>query len=78
MNNDIRFQVECLSAELAEMLMNTYGWSIKKALDELFATETYRKLCDPACGLYYESPVYVFEYLRAEIENGSLSPREAR
>ncbi len=29
MNIDIQFQIECLTAELAEMLMEKYGWDIK-------------------------------------------------
>ncbi|CDD06366.1 putative uncharacterized protein [Prevotella sp. CAG:592] len=35
MSEDIQFQIECLSAELVEMLMCRYGWDMKNALDEL-------------------------------------------
>lgn len=70
MNNDIQFQIECISTELTQMLMERYGWDIKKALDELYASETFSRLNDPACGLYYESAVYVFSYLQNEIESG--------
>lgn len=70
MNDDVQFQVECLSTELAEMLMSKYDWDIKKALDELYSSETYKRLCNPECGLYYESAVYVFSYLQNEIETG--------
>lgn len=70
MNIDIQFQIECLTAELVEMLMEKYGWDIKTSLDELYSSETFKRLNDPACGLYYESPVYVFSYLQNEIESG--------
>lgn len=70
MSNDVQFQVECLSTELVEMLMQHYGWSVKKALDVLYSSETYRRLCDSECGLYYESAVYVFSYLNNEITTG--------
>lgn len=70
MSNDIQFQVECLSTELVEMLMQHYGWTVKKALDVLYSSETYRRLCDPECGLYYESAGYVFSYLNNEITTG--------
>lgn len=70
MSNDIQFQVECLSTELVEMLMQHYGWTVKKALDVLYSSETYRRLCDPECGLYYESSGYVFSYLNNEITTG--------
>ena len=70
MSEDIQFQIECLSTELVEMLMQKYGWDMKKALDELYYSETYKRLCNPACGLYYEGAVYVFSYLENEIETG--------
>lgn len=70
MSEDMQFQVECLSTELVEMLMNKYGWDTKKALDELYSSETYKRLCNEECGLYYESAVYVFSYLQNEIETG--------
>jgi hypothetical protein len=70
MSNDIQFQIECITAELTDMLMEKYGWDIKKALDELYSSETFARLNDPACGLYYEGAVYVFSYLQNEIETG--------
>ena len=70
MNDDMRFLVECLSTELITMLMDEYGWDMKTALDKYYASITYSRLCDPACGLYYESAVYVFSYLKNEIELG--------
>ena len=33
-------------------------------------SETYKRLCSPACGLYYEGAVYVFSYLENEMETG--------
>ena len=70
MSNDIQFQIECLTTELAEMLVDRYGWDIKKALDEVYSSETFKRLNDPQCGLYYDSAVYVFSYLQNEIETG--------
>ena len=45
---------------------------MKRALDELYASETYKKLSDPECGLYYQGAVYVFSFLKNEIENGII------
>lgn len=73
MSEDIQFQIECLSTELVEMLMQKYGWDMKKALDELYSSETYKRLCNPDCGLYYEGSVYVFSYLENEIETGVIN-----
>ena len=73
MSQDIQFQVECLAAELAEMLMEEYDWDIRRALDELYKSQTFEKLNDPACGLYYQGAVYVFQFLKNEIETGKIA-----
>lgn len=73
MNKDIQFQIECLSSELVRMLIDEYHWDIKRALDELYSSETYARLNDPECGLYYESAVYVFSFLRNELETGKIA-----
>lgn len=72
MDNDMQFQIECLSTALTVMLIEKYGWGMKRALDELYKSETYSRICRPECGLYYESPVYVFGYLENEIETGRV------
>jgi hypothetical protein len=71
-NQDIQFMIECISTELVIMLMEKYGWDMKHSLDELYSSETFKRLNDPRCGLYYESPVYVFSYLENEIETGVI------
>ena len=73
MKEDIQFQIECIAVELTEMLMEKYGWDMKRAIDELYTSETFDRLTDPECGLYYESPVYVFSFLQNEIETGKLA-----
>jgi hypothetical protein len=71
-NQDIQFMIECISTELVVMLMEKYGWDMKRSLNELYSSETFKRLNDPKCGLYYESPVYVFSYLENEIETGVM------
>lgn len=73
MTKDIQFQIECLSTELTELLIDEYGWDIKHALDELYGSETYARLNDPDCGLYYEGAVYIFSFLKNEIETGRIA-----
>lgn len=73
MMQDIQFQIECLAAELAEMLMTEYGWDIHRALDELYSSATFAKLNDPECGLYYQGAVYIFQFLKSEIETGKIA-----
>lgn len=73
MSEDIQFQIECLAAELTEMLMVSYGWDMQRALDELYSSETFAKLNDPECGLYYQGAVYIFQFLKSEIETGKIA-----
>lgn len=69
MGDDIQFQIECLTVELAAMLMDEYGWNMRQSLDRLYSSSTFELLNDPSTGLFYEGPVYVFSYLKDEIES---------
>ena len=73
MNKDIQFQIESLTAELAERLMEEYNWDMQKSLDQLYGSRLYEKLNDPKCKLYCQSAVYLFDYLSNELETGNLS-----
>lgn len=73
MTSDIQFQIECLAAELCEMLMAEYGWDMRRALDELYSSTTFALLNDPECGLYYQGAVYIFQFLKSEIETGKVA-----
>lgn len=69
---DISLEVEFLATDLTQMLMEQYGWDLPKALDVLYGSETFAKLNDPECALYFQGPVYVFSFLRDEVENGKI------
>lgn len=73
MSNEIQFQIECLATELTGMLMDDFGWDIRQALDELYKSKTFEKLNDPACGLYFQGSVYVYQFLKHEIETGEVA-----
>lgn len=55
------------------LCMEEYGWDMKRAFDELYSSQTYERLNDPECGLYFESPVYIFQFLKNEIETGKVA-----
>ena len=74
--DSIQFQIECLSADIVEMLKNTYGWDMKKSFDELYGSDTFKLICNPETGLYYEGAIYVFQYLKTELEFGSVNSSE--
>lgn len=71
--NDFEYLKEALAADLAEMLALDYGMSVTEALDTLYNSETYAKLSNPETGLYFQSSMYVYSYLKNELSTGKLS-----
>lgn len=62
---------ECMARDLVMMLIDKYGISLQEALDILYRSDTYQKLKDKRTGLYFQSPVYVFDYLLKELSAGT-------
>lgn len=72
MNKEKQFLVESLGKELIEMLMSDYGWDLQKFMDVLYSSETFAKLEDERSGLYYQGAIYVYSFLKQEIEKGTI------
>ncbi len=72
-DRDISIEVEFLATDLTLMVMEEYGWDMLKALDVVYSSDTFAKVCDPECLLYYQGPVYVFSFLKSEIETGKIA-----
>ncbi len=64
---DIQYMNECMMRDLAMMLIKKYNVSLSEALDVLYNSETFEKLQDERTGLYFQSPVYVFDFLQKEL-----------
>lgn len=73
MTRSIEIQIEGLTSDLIRMVMETYGWDFARAMDEVYKSETFKRMCNPNTGMYYQSPVYVFDFLKNEIETGIMS-----
>ena len=69
---DIQYMNECMMRDLAMMLIKEYNISLPEALGMLYNSETYEKLQDPRTGLYFQSPVYVFDFLQRELKQGKI------
>ena len=72
MNNDFEYMKEALATELVELLINEYKIPISEALDILYFSDTYKKLCDKETGLYFQSSLYIYSYLKNEITSGVI------
>ena len=68
----IDYMNECTVRDLVLMLMDERGMSLHEALDTVYNSETYAKLIDPATGLYFQSPAYIYSYLDKEIATGKM------
>jgi len=68
---DKQFLIECLAKDMAEMLVDDFGWDIHKALSVLYNSKTFAKIEDEATGLYYQGSVYVYNFLLEELKETS-------
>lgn len=73
MTKEFKYQKEGLTADLVEFLMKDYQLPMTTALNTLYESDTYSKICQPSTGLYYQSSRYVYSYLQNELRNGCLS-----
>ena len=65
--SDFDYMVECNARDIALMLMEEKNISIEEALRLLYSSKTFENLKRKNTGLYFQSPGYVYEYLRREL-----------
>ena len=70
--NDIEYQIECTTRDLVTYVVRDFSFTVEQALRTVYSSELYKKLCDPKTGLYFQSPLYVYDYLKTEIKTGKL------
>ncbi len=70
--NDVEYQIECTTRDLASYLVKDFSFSLEQALRAVYNSETYKKLCAPKTGLYFQSSLYVYDYLKNEIKTGKF------
>lgn len=63
----IKMMQEDMYAELIQILMEEYGYSLEMAMDTLYNSDTFARLQDANTGLYYQSPGYVYSFLNSEL-----------
>lgn len=65
---DRQFLIESLCEDIVPMIMEEYQLTDKEAFDRLYKSKTFSRVEDPETGLYYQSPVYVFDILKEELD----------
>lgn len=68
-----QYRLECMECDLATLLVEKRGLTIRKALSVLYDSETYRLLQKPNTGLFFQSPHYMYSYLQEEMDGGRIS-----
>ena len=69
--NKIKALIEGVTQDIIADLVEE-NCTIENAMDTLYNSETFEKLCDSETGLYRESSAYVGGLLRDEIAYGKL------
>lgn len=70
---DIKYMKEAIAADLAELLSKDFGMNVSEALDSVYNSETYEKLSRPDTGLYFQSTLYVYSFLKNELMFGRFA-----
>ena len=67
----VEYMMECMTKDLVILLMERHHMDMESALDTLYNSDTFKKLQDVRSGLYFQSPLYVYDFLEKEIETGT-------
>nr|WP_288958070.1 hypothetical protein [uncultured Treponema sp.] len=70
---DFEYQIECTTRDLADKLVGDFSMTVPEALRVVYNSETYEKLINPKTGLYFQSPLYVYDFLKNEVLTGRMS-----
>lgn len=63
----IDFIINCDVEEIVSYLQEDYGMKIIDAFNTVYNSNIYKKLIDTETGLYIQSPLYIYDYLKEEI-----------
>lgn len=67
------YLIETMTTDMIMLLMNDTKTDLPSAFDMVYNSETYQKMCNPETKLMFRSPVYVYSYLKNEIQTGRMS-----
>lgn len=70
---DFEYQIECTTRDLADKLVENFSMTVSQALRVVYNSETYEKLLNPKTGLYFQSPLYVYDFLKNEVLTGKMA-----
>lgn len=63
----LNYLVECITQDLIQYLIEDNNITIEEAMDIVYNSKTFEQLNNLETHLYYESSIYVYEYLKEEL-----------
>ena len=63
----IKMMQEDMYADLIQILMEEYGYTLEKAMETFYNSETFARLQNADTGMFYQSPGYVYSFLANEL-----------
>ena len=70
--NSFKYQKEGAAKDLVKFLMKDYNLTLVEAIERLYESETYAKICNPKTGLYFQGSIYLYSFLKNEIDTGVM------
>lgn len=70
--SETEYMMECMIKDLVLLLMERRKMDLETALETVYNSDTLAKLKDEHAGLYFQSPLYVYDFLEKEIETGAM------
>lgn len=70
--SEIEYMNECTTRDVITMLAEKRKISISEAIDIFYNSQTFANLYNPLTGLYFQSPVYIYDVLEKELEKQTV------
>jgi len=71
-DKELKYMIESNARDIATLLVERRGMNISDALDTLYNSDTYKALKNPNTGFYFQSPLYIYDFLDNEIKYGKI------
>jgi hypothetical protein len=69
--SEMDYMNECTARDVITMLVEKRSMSIAQAMDAFYNSKTFDNLINEETGLYFQSPVYIYDVLSKELETKS-------
>jgi DNA-binding PadR family transcriptional regulator len=68
--------IEGITQELIKFLCEDEDYSIDQAMEIVYNSKIFEKISDVETGLYKESPSFIYELLKDELNDGFIIQKE--